>query len=41
MRDFLADRLLQLSSWFYAASVWCKDAGLNLLVYRLRKEKRR
>jgi hypothetical protein len=37
MRDFVADRLLQLSSWFYRLSVVCKDAGIRVLIHRRKK----
>ena len=40
MRDFLADRLLQVSSWFYVASVWCRDAAIKVLLIGKRKVRR-
>jgi hypothetical protein len=39
MRDFVADRLLQLSSWFYRVSVACKDAGIWVLIAGRRKRR--
>lgn len=34
MRDFVADRLLWVSTCLYLGSVWCKDAALALLARR-------
>lgn len=37
--DFIADCLLQLSSWFHRASVACKDAALAVILYGRRRRK--
>lgn len=41
MRAFFADRLLQVSSALYVASVWCKDRAIALLVARARSRRPR
>lgn len=41
MRFWLADRLLQVSSGLYVASVWCKDRAIALLVARARSRRAR
>ncbi len=37
MRDFIADRLLMLSTWAYLISVKLKDAGIRVLISGRRK----
>lgn len=37
MRDFVADRLLMVSTWLYQGSVWCKDAALRVLTFKRRR----
>ncbi|NTG01851.1 hypothetical protein G6L30_17175 [Agrobacterium rhizogenes] len=37
MRDFIADRLLMLSTWAYLISVKLKDAGIWVLIAGRRK----
>lgn len=37
MKDFIADRLLVLSSWFNTWSQGCKNAAIRVLISRRRK----
>lgn len=40
MRDYIADRLLWVSSALHVASVWCKDAALWVLTLGRRGARR-
>ncbi|WP_280113918.1 hypothetical protein [Agrobacterium tumefaciens] len=40
MRDFIADRLLGISSGLYVASVWCRDAAIKVLLIGKQKVRR-
>jgi hypothetical protein len=40
MKDWIADRLLMLSSWFNAWSAGCKNAAIAVLLTRRRRGNR-
>lgn len=41
MLRFVSDILLRMSSAFYRASIWCRDAAIAVLIWMKSREARR